>query len=223
MALSRSRPFPFAITGSISAVDPGRRRLQVGETVLEATGDLRLDRLTVGMKVFVTGEMDPNTGRARARSITSVVPAASASKDASETSRLLPFVRGVLDELGESEVACEVTSVEEHAAIRLWLPDEIGKEIHLSRRMLEWALVDGAARRTIRSVLQTGISILRSRRALHELRETKYQCRIDGTASADSHCTRCGQPMTEVPGEVDDLRRRHGMGPDDAIRRPDDR
>jgi hypothetical protein len=210
MTPSGSRPFPFVITGSVSAVDSGRRRFRVGETELEATGDATLDELTIGMTVLVRGEMDPATGRARAAAITSIAPAIATFPD---VPRLLRFVRSVVDELGESEVACEVMSVDENAAIRLWLTDEIGKDIQLSRRMLEWGLVDRRARRTIRSVLQTAIGILRSRRGLHAMRHAAYQCRVDGTAGPDPQCGRCGQPMTEVPGEVEDLKRRHRPSP----------
>jgi hypothetical protein len=166
---------------------------------------MKLDGLAVGVRVLVSGEMDPATGRARTRSITPVTLAVADSPDAPH---LLEFVRRILDELGETDVPCDLASVDEHAAIRLWLPDEIGKEIQLSRRMLEWALVESTARRTVRSVLQTGISILRSRRALDAMGEAPYQCRVDGTTSADPQCTQCGQPMTEVSGEVEDFRQR---------------
>jgi hypothetical protein len=212
IGVSGPRPFPFVITGRISAVDPRHRLLQIGETALDVGGDVALEGLGVGMQVIVSGEMHPATGRALARSVALVVPSASPAPAVDE-SPLVTFVRSVLDELAEFDVGCELTFAERHASVRLWLSDEIGKEIHLSRRMLEWGLVSRAARRTIRNLLQTAIGILRSQRALQAVRDTRYQCRMDGLASGERQCARCGRPMTEVPGAVEELHRRQRACP----------
>jgi hypothetical protein len=52
-----------------------------------------------------------------------------------EVPRLVQF-DGACSTAGEFEVSCEPTSIDENTAICLWLPDEIGKEIQLSCRML---------------------------------------------------------------------------------------
>jgi hypothetical protein len=218
IAGSGARPFPFVITGRISAVDPRCRLLRIGETALDVGEDVALEGFGVGMQVIVSGEMHPASGRALARSVALAVPTTASPGSAVHELPLVTFVRSVLDELGEFDVECELTFAERRASVRLWLPDEIGKEIHLSRRMLEWGLVSHSARRTIRNVLQTAIGILRSQRALQAVRDTRYQCRMDGLASAERQCARCGRPMTEVPWAVEDFHRRHLACPDHDLR-----
>jgi hypothetical protein len=213
IGVSGPRPFPFVITGRISVVDQRHRLLQIGETALDVGGDVALEGLSVGTQVMVSGEMHPASGRALARSVSLVVPPTSPAPAVDE-SPLVTFVRSVVDELAEFDVECEITFGERHASVRLWLSDEIGKEIHLSRRMLEWGLVSRAGRRTIRNLLQTAIGILRSQRALQAVRDTRYQCRMDGLASGERQCARCGRPMTEVPGAVEELHRRQRACPD---------
>jgi hypothetical protein len=213
IGVSGPRPFPFVITGRISVVDQRHRLLQIGETTLDVGGDVALEGLSVGTQVMVSGEMHPASGRALARSVALLVPPTSPAPAVDE-SPLVTFVRSVVDELGEFDVECELTFGERHASVRLWLSDEIGKEVHLSRRMLEWGLVSRAARRTIRNLLQTAIGILRSQRALQAVRDTRYQCRRDGLASGERQCARCGRPMTEVPGAVEELHRRQRACPD---------
>jgi len=76
--------------------------------------------------------------------------------------------------------------------------------------MLERALVDPTALRSVRNLLRASVEILWSQQALSTLRETRYRAGVEASSWTGPRCGRCGGPLfVEEPIVVQGRARRH--------------
>jgi hypothetical protein len=147
-----------------------------------------------------SGAIEPAARRLR------VGPVTPAVTDSPDAPRLLLFGRRVLDEPGDTDVAWALTSVDAHAAIRPWRRDQIRKEMNCPAPDAGKGPWESTDRRPSAACS----------------RQASASCRDAGgwMPWARRHGTRCGEPVTEVPEQVEDLERDVAPGPSPDHPRP---
>jgi hypothetical protein len=207
-----SGPSPFHLTGAIEEVDVRARRLRIAAQVLDVIVPVSLAGLQVGDPVVVCGIRDPATGRALVIEIVRALrPSAAERPDGlSVQGRIMALVVSLLAELRQEVdvLECSLLPGDDWYALRLEIPREVGKAILVPRRMLERALLDPAARRTVRNVLHAAVRVLRSQRAISDSRTCPPH---DGLHMwTGRRCVACERPLfAEEPILVEEGTRRH--------------
>jgi hypothetical protein len=198
-ASNPSEPSPFLLTGAIEEIDVRARRLRIAAQVLDVIVPVSLAGLQVGKQVVVRGVRDPATGRAL---IIEIVRALQPSAAQSQTAgghwiqvRILSLVISLLVELRQELqlLECSRLPMDGGYAIRLEIPDGIGKAVLIPYRLLERALFDPAAKRTVRNVLCTAVRLLRSERAISDSRASRTK--DTPQTWTDSRCAACEEPL----------------------------
>jgi hypothetical protein len=206
-----SEPSPFLLTGAIEDVDVRARRLRIAAQVLDVIVPVSLAGLQVGDPVVVRGIRDPATGRALVIEIVRALrPGAAERPDGlSIQGRIMALVVSLLAELCQEVdvLECSLLPGDDRYALRLEIPGDMEKAILVPRRMLECALLDSAARCTVRNVLHSAIRVLRSQRAISDSRT----CPPDGLHMwTGPRCVACERPLfAEEPILVEEGTRRH--------------
>jgi hypothetical protein len=205
-------PSPFLLTGAIEDVDVRARRLRIAAQVLDVIVPVSLAGLQVGDPVVVRGIRDPATGRALVIEIVRALrPSVAERPDGlSVQGRIMALVVSLLAELCQEVdvLECRLLPGDDRYALRLEIPGEVGKAILVPRRMLERALLDPAARRTVRNVLHSAIRVLRSQRVISDSRTWSP---TDGLHTwTEPRCCTCEGPLfAEEPILVEEGTRRH--------------
>src|SRR5262245_22300406 len=107
------------------------------------------------------------------------MPSTSTTVSSSIEPQILSLVLSVLVELHPETQILECTPIPgDRYAIRLEIPREVGKAVLIPRRLLERALVDPSARRTVRNVVRTAARLLRSQRAISDSRASRATERL---------------------------------------------
>jgi hypothetical protein len=194
----------FVLAGLLERVDVDERRLRIGGRDVWVSDHVGLDGLRAGTRVVVSGRREPATGRPHAERVFLPVgppPAgplaerADAAPGGVDASRILQLVVSMLVELRlEAQVLeCALLPTNDLYGIRLHIPHEIGKAILLPRRVLERALVDPGALRTVRNIIRSAVDILRSQRAITD---GHLAWHATGAVSwSGPRCTRCEAPL----------------------------
>ena len=198
----------FVLAGPLERVEVDDRRLRIGGRDVRVAGHVGLDALIPGTRVVVSGRREEPTGQSLAERIflpvgpLSVRPgAAPDDPDPTEagwadTARILQLVVSLFIELrlDAQVLECALLPPSDLYAVRLQIPEEIGKAILLPRRVLEQAFVDPIALRTVRNLLRSAVEILRSQRAISDTRLTWYTAGASASWSGP-RCVRCEGPL----------------------------
>jgi hypothetical protein len=193
------RPTPLLLTGRIDEIDPASRFVRVGSHTIEIPPPVALDGIRVGERVIVKGVREPASGRILARELVRLrAPLGRTAGSAAQASDVRLLVGALLSELGHlpSAVDCELFREVDRYAIRLELPGAPDRTVLLSRSVLERALTDALARRTVRNVLQAAVTMLRVHRAAGDIRREVLQQRAWSRSWLGSRCARCEGPLS---------------------------
>ena len=196
----------FVLTGPLERVEIDERRLRIGSRDVWVAGHVGLDALTPGTRVVASGRRDQATDRPFVERIfLPVGPAPAlpmrddpngAEPGGADTARVLHLVVSLLVELrlDAQVLECALLPPDDLYAVRLQIPDAIGKAILLPRRVMERAFVDPVALGAVRNLLRGAAEILRSQRALGSARLAWY---TTGTSAswAGPRCVRCEGPL----------------------------
>jgi hypothetical protein len=216
LAIARQEPASFVLAGRVDALDPPLRTLRIGREDFTVAPEVSLDGLTVGARVVLSGRRDPETGRGRVQHIVPsvhgrVTNRTSAPHASPEGRELLALVVALLIEVRSEvqAVECELRPLDRYAVL-VRISGEISKEVLLPRQMLERALVNPTALRSVRNLLRASVEILRSQRTLSTLRETRYRVELEASSWTGPRCERCGGALfVEEPIVVQGGVRRH--------------
>jgi hypothetical protein len=169
-------PTQFILAGTVDEIDARTRRLRIGLQVMDVILPASLEELRTGDPVVVHGIRDPTSGRVLTVGVVrSLQPGAAPSPTAVDCPesltaqrRIVALVISLLVELRPEVqiLECRPLPMNDRYAIRLEIPREIGKAVLIRRRLLERALLDPAARDTVRNMLHTTVQVLRSQRAI---------------------------------------------------------
>ena len=196
-----ARPTPLLLTGLIDEIDVAGRSLQIGSHTVEMLASASLDGLQAGTRAVVRGMRDPASGRILGHTITSVRPQPDGrfAREESVAARIRSFVVGVLAELCRDTRVLDsrLLPTADWYAIRIAAVETPDKAVLLPRRMLERALDDPAARRTVRDVLQVAVTVLHARRAVGAARPQAPKADVDDRQSwRGRRCVRCEGPLS---------------------------
>jgi hypothetical protein len=205
MVDSRDR---FVLAGRLECVETLERRLRIGGQDVWVASHVELDALSPDTRVVVSGWREEPAGRAIADRIlvpggplsVRPLPAGSGPRllepRGPDGVRILQLVLSLLVEqrLDAQVLECALLPSNDLYAVRLQIPEEVGKAILLPRRVLERACVEPLALRTVRNLLRSAVEILRSQRTITDGRLAWY---TTGTAASWSgpRCARCEGPL----------------------------
>jgi hypothetical protein len=204
-----ARPTPLLLSGLIDKIDVAGRFLHIGSHAVEMLTSASLDGLKTGDRAVVRGMRDPMSGRILGHTVMSVRPQSTGRlpREQSVAARIRSFVVGVLAELCRDTrvLDTQLLPKADWYAIRVAAVDTPGKAVLLPRRMLERALDDPAARRTVRDLLQVAITVLHARRAGGAARPQPPAADVhDRRSWSGARCVRCEGPLSSDDPIVDE-------------------
>jgi hypothetical protein len=165
-----------------------------------------IDALSPHARVVVSGWRDGPAGRAIADRILAPagvppLPGESGPRPIEsrgpDGARILQLVLSLLVEqrLDAQVLECALLPSNDLYAVRLQIPEEVGKAILLPRRVLERACVEPLALRTVRNLLRSAVETLRSQRAISDARLTWYTTGSTAASWPGPRCARCEGPL----------------------------
>jgi hypothetical protein len=180
--------------------------------------------LELGARVIVSGHRDAGTGRAIAELVRRPSPFWSPpvvgpdsvpvrpALAAADPPPILSLVRALLAECSPTAEALECSLVPtcDQYAILLQVPREVGKGVLLPRRVVERARDDATARARVQNLLRAAAEVLRSQRAITEVRHTAYFTALNVQSLPGPRCAHCEGPLlADDPVVVHHGSRRH--------------
>lgn len=188
------RPTPLLLTGQIDEIDLAGRSLRIGSHAVEISGAVPLDGLRVGERVIVKGVREPTSGRILALGLVS-----QRWFDSKMLARIRSMVVGLLAEVSPAAQVLECALVPEvdRYAVRFRAPQMPDRAVLIARQMVERALHDLDARRTVRNVLESAVTLLRGSRELRRIRREWLRTSLgEGRSWQGSRCVRCEGPLS---------------------------
>ena len=195
------RPTPLLLSGPVDAIDWEGQWIRIGSHIVEVPGSVSVPTLRSGDRVVVRGMRDPVSGRVVALEIVSArTPSRLADETKSAPVRILSLVVGLLAELSSDAqvLDCQVLPPTGHYAIRIEVSGISEKAVLIPRHILERALQDPVAQRTVRNLLHATIMVLRNRRAIGELQQREISRREakEPRPWLGPRCIRCEGPLS---------------------------